>query len=314
MFLNPCLWGFQIIQFAKNIGALKNSGHEFSVDATVFRGEKFQWNLSANLSLVKSKVEKLVAGQDINYVDSDNYNSGNNIIREGESPYALYGFKYWGVNPGNGNPVYYKANGSLVQANINSQAYSVFDPSKPTDISVPSSLGTSDKSILGSILPTYFGALNSNMTYKDFDLGFMFRFSGGNKVHNITRRELLSQGFNNNGTEILGRWQSATNPGDGWTPRLRDDRETIININQASTRFVENGDYIKLDNITLGYNLPKPVLEKIGLEKFRFFIQGQNLLIITDYKGLDPESEIMGNDFNGTPRSKIFTIGLNMGF
>jgi TonB-linked SusC/RagA family outer membrane protein len=310
----PLSLGVPNNSIAKNIGSLKNSGHEFSVDATAFRNENFQWTLSANLSLVKSEVEKLVNGQDINYVDSDNYNSGNNLLREGESPYALFGFKYWGVNPGNGNPVYYKANGTLVQGDIASQAYSVFDPNKPTDMSVASTLTSSDKSILGGILPTYFGALNSNMTYKDFDLGFMFRFSGGNKVHNITRRELLSQGFNNNGTEILGRWQSASNPGDGWTPRLQDDRETMININQASSRFVENGDYIKLDNITLGYNLPKPVLEKIGLEKLRFFVQGQNLLIISDYKGLDPEMEIMGNDFNGTPRSKIFTIGLNMGF
>jgi TonB-linked SusC/RagA family outer membrane protein len=299
---------------AKNIGSLKNSGHEFSVDATAFRNENFEWTLSANLSLVKARVEKLVNGQEINFVDADNFNSGNNLLREGESPYTLYGFKYWGVNPGNGNPVYYKADGSLVQGDINTQAYRVFNPNNPTDVSVASSLSTSDKSILGSVLPTYFGALNSNMRYKDFDLGFMFRFSGGNKIHNSTRRDALTMNFNNNSTEILGRWQSTANPGDGWTPRLRDDREAVININQASTRFVEDADYIKLDNVTLGYNLPKPVLEKIGLEKFRFFVQGQNLLIITDYKGLDPEMEINGIDLNGTPRSRIFTVGLNVGF
>ena len=90
--------------------------------------------------------------------------------------------------------------------------------------------------------------------------------------------------------------------------------ERWYNINQASSRFVEKGDYIKLDNITLGYNLPKSVLDKVGLEKFRLFVQGQNLLIITDYKGLDPEMEVLGNDYNGTPRSRIFSIGLNVGF
>ncbi|MES2853365.1 MAG: TonB-dependent receptor [Bacteroidota bacterium] len=299
---------------SQNIGSLKNSGHEISVEASPFKSENFEWTLTANLSLVKSKVNTLVNGQDINYVDADNFNTGNNILREGESPYALYGFKYWGVNPANGNPVYYKADGSLVQGNIDTQAYRVFDPNNPSDISVASSLSTSDKSILGSVLPTYFGAFNSNMRYKDFDLGFMFRFSGGNKIHNSTRRDALTMNFNNNSTEILGRWQSAANPGDGWTPRLRDDRETFINLNQASTRFVEDGDYIKLDNVTLGYNLPKPVLEKIGVDKFRFFVQGQNLLIITDYKGLDPEMEITGIDLNGTPRSRVFTIGLNVGF
>ena len=293
---------------------MKNSGHEFSVEATAFKNENFEWTLSANLSLVKSKVEKLVNGQDINFVDSDTYNTGNNLLREGESPYVLYGFSYWGVNPANGNPVFNKGDGTLVQGDINTQAYRKFDPVNPTDVSIASSLGAADKKVLGNVLPTYFGAFNSNMAYKNFDLGFMFRFSGGNKINNLTRRELLSQGFNNNGTEILGRWQSIDNPGDGWTPRLRDDRETIININQASSRFVEKGDYIKLDNITLGYNLPKSVLDKVGLEKFRLFVQGQNLLIITDYKGLDPEMEVLGNDYNGTPRSRIFSIGLNVGF
>jgi TonB-linked SusC/RagA family outer membrane protein len=298
----------------KNIGALQNSGHEFSVDATVIKNKDFEWSLSANLSLVKSEVKKLVNGQDINYVDTDNSNSGNNLLREGESPYSLFGFKYWGVNAANGNPVYYKADGSLVQGEIASQTYKVFNPNNPTDVSVNApALSSSDKRVLGNVLPTYFGALNSNMRYKDFDLGFMFRFSGGNKIHNSTRRDMLNQLFVNNGTEILGRWQSAANPGDGWTPKLAFDRESFININQASTRFVEKGDYIKLDNVTLGYNLPKSVLDRIGLEKCRFFIQGQNLLIITNYKGLDPEMEITGIDLNGTPRSRIFTVGLNVG-
>jgi len=310
----PLSLGIPENYISQNIGSLKNSGHEFSIEASVVKNQNFEWTVSTNLSLVKSKVDKLVNGQDINFVDANSYNTGNNLLREGESPYVIYGFNYWGVNPANGNPVFTKGDGTLVQGNIDTQAYRVFDVANPTDVSKTSSLGAADKKVLGNILPTYFGAFNSNMVYKDFDLGFMFRFSGGNKINNLTRRELLSQGFNNNGTEILGRWQSVDNPGDGWTPRLRDDRETTININQASSRFVEKGDYIKLDNITLGYNLPKSVLDKVGLEKFRLFVQGQNLLIITDYKGLDPEMEVLGNDYNGTPRSRIFSVGLNVGF
>ena len=310
----PLSLGIPENYISKNVGSLKNSGHEFSVEASAIRNKNFEWTVSANLSLVKSEVETLVNGQDINFVDANSYNTGNNLLREGESPYVLYGFDYYGVNPANGNPVFTKGNGTLVQGDINTQAYRVFDPANPTDVSKTSSLGAADKVVLGKILPTYFGAFNSNMNYKNFDLGFMFRFSGGNKINNLTRRELLSQGFNNNGTEILGRWQSVTNPGDGWTPRLRDDRETTININQASSRFVEKGDYIKLDNVTLGYNLPKSIVEKVGVDKFRLFVQGQNLLIITDYKGLDPEMEVLGNDYNGTPRSRVFSVGLNVGF
>lgn len=291
---------------AKNIGSLKNTGHEFSADLTAFNTPNFKWNINANISFAKSKVIKLVNSQDIL--------SGDNLLREGESPFAIYGFKYFGVNAANGNPVYYKADGSLVQGNIDTQAYRVYDPANPADISVASSLSSADKSVIGNVLPTYFGSIINNMSYKNFDLTFMFRFSGGNQIFNATRREGLGQNFNNNSTEILGRWQSAANPGDGWTPRLRDDRETFININQASTRFLEDADFIKLDNITLGYSLDKGVTEKIGLDKLRFYIQGQNLWTITKYKGLDPEMEIRGVDLNGTPRSTVFTLGLNVGF
>jgi hypothetical protein len=151
------------------------------------------------------------------------------------------------------------------------------------------------------------------MSYKDFDLTFLVRFSGGNKLFNSTRRELLTQNLNNNSTEILGRWQSAANPGDGWTPRLWASANTTVNnTSNASTRFVENGDFISLDNITLGYNMPKSILEKVKLQSIRFFIQAQNMLIITDYKGLNPEMETFGVDLNGTPRSKILSLGVNV--
>ncbi len=113
-----------------------------------------------------------------------------------------------------------------------------------------------DKFILGNTLPTYYGSVSSNMKYKNIDFGFMFRFSGGNKIFNSTRRELMNQNFNNNGTEILGRWQSVDNPGDGWTPRLYASSNTFTNLSgNASSRFVEKGDFISLDNISIGLSL-----------------------------------------------------------
>jgi TonB-linked SusC/RagA family outer membrane protein len=293
----------------KNIGTMKNSGFEFSLDAPILKNNDFDWNVSVNLSLLENKVQSLVNHQDI--LSTDN----NNILREGESFNALFGYNYWGVNPANGNPVYYKQDGTLVQGNITSGSYRVFDPANPSDISVAGvALNNNDKKILGGILPTYFGAFNSSMSYKNIDFGFMFRFSGGNKIMNTTRRELLSQNFVNNGTEILGRWQSVANPGDGQTPKLSDTSETFINLAHASTRFVEKGDYIKLDNVSLGYSLPKFLLDKLSVDKFRLYVQGQNLLIITKYKGLDPEMERGGVDYNGNPRLSVFTMGLNVSF
>ena len=124
---------------------------------------------------------------------------------------------------------------------------------------------------------------------------------------------MLNQDLNNNSTEILGRWQSAANPGDGWTPRLMAGNGNLINLPSfATTRFVENGDFISLDNVSLGYSLPKSLVEKLKLDKFRIFLQAQNMLIITDYKGINPEMETFGVDLNGTPRAKTISMGLNV--
>jgi TonB-linked SusC/RagA family outer membrane protein len=301
----------------RNVGKMYNKGYEFALTFKAINTQNFTWDLATNLTLSKNKVTALYNGQEIIGGSSTDTNIAPNIIiREGESINSLYGFEYYGVNPANGNPVYYKADGSLVQGNVNNTTYYKFNPANPGAALVDadkSSLTASDKKILGNTLPTYFGSFSSNMKYKSFDLGFMFRFSGGNKIFNSTRRELMNQNFNNNGTEILGRWQSADNPGDGWTPRLYASSNTFTNLSgSASTRFVEKGDFISLDNVSLGYSLPKMLLDKIGVDNFRIFAQAQNIWLISDYKGINPEMETSGVDINGTPRSKVISMGINV--
>ncbi|QOG02244.1 TonB-dependent receptor [Flavobacterium sp. MDT1-60] len=303
-----------------NVGKMYNQGYEFAVSFKAINNANFTWDVSSNLTLTKNVVTGLVNGQDITGGSSsfgtsqDIVNIAPNIIiREGESINSLYGFKYWGVNKANGNPVYYKADGTLVQGNLATTTYTVFDPANPGTTGAAATLANSDKAILGNTLPTYYGSFTSSMKYKNLDLGFMIRFSGGNKIFNATRRELMNQNFNNNGTEILGRWQSVDNPGDGWTPRLYASSNTFTNLSgSASTRFVEDGDFISLDNISLGYTLPKMLMDKIGVDNFRVFAQAQNIWLISDYKGINPEMETNGVDINGTPRSKVISVGINV--
>lgn len=143
----------------------------------------------------------------------------------------------------------------------------------------------------------------------------MARFSGGNKIFNVTRRELLNQDFYNNGTEILGRWQSASNPGDGWTPRLYGTKGSFVNLEGvANSRFVEKGDFVKVDNITLGYSFDKSVIEKVSLSKFRVYAVLQNAIMFTKYTGIDPEMESTGMDYNSVPRQMTFSMGINATF
>ncbi len=296
----------------QNIGSMENKGFELSINGDIIKKEDFSWTLGGNFTTMKNEVLSLVNNQDIFPTIN---NQSSYLIRVGESLRSLYGFRYWGVNKANGNPVYYKADGSLVQGNVATSTYRAFDPSNPGVLGAASTLAEADKTILGSSLPKYFGAINTNLRYKNFDFSAMARFSGGNKIFNVTRREQLSMDFYNNGSEILGRWQNADNPGDGVTPRVWGSKDSFINlVGQASTRFVENGDFVKIDNITLGYSFDKELISTIKLTKLRVYVLAQNAFIITKYKGMDPELESWGMDYNSVPRQRTFSMGINATF
>ncbi len=155
----------------KNIGSMKNWGWEFAAEAYLFRTNDFTWSIDANLTLQDNEVSALYNNLDMIY----NYN----IIRVGESYNAIYGYQYEGVNMANGNPLYRKYDGQIVQANIPTSTYVNYDPANPTNVSVAAAaLGNADKRILGTSLPKYFGAVNTKAMFKGFDVGVMVRFSG----------------------------------------------------------------------------------------------------------------------------------------
>ena len=292
---------------AQNYGKIKNNGIEVEIGGNIIQYKDLTWKTAFNFSTQYSKVVTLV--NDIPY---EHY-----ILREGESMNALWGYHYAGVNMKNGNPMYYKKDGSMVQANIADSKYYVYNPANPTDLSNSSNLVQDDKIILGNSLPTWFGGWDNTVTVKNFDFNIFFRFSGGNKVANVTRRDMLDQGFVNSSTEILGRWQSEINPGDGNVPRLFYGKSAFINMtDQGSSRWIENGDFLKLQNISVGYNFPKELCSLLWVERARVYLQGQNLATFTKYSGLDPEgyTVVPGVDLNGNPQQRTFLIGLNIGF
>jgi TonB-dependent starch-binding outer membrane protein SusC len=291
----------------KNIGALKNWGYEFAAEATLIRNNKLTWSVDANITLAKNEILSLVENQ-TEIVET------YTIIREGESMRSIYGYDYVGVNKANGNPIYRKTDGALVQGNIPTSNYKVYNPDNPGDISQAATLSSvTDKIIFGPSLPTFFGAVNSKLFYAGFDFNVMFRFSGGNYIMNRTRDDLVQHSFTNNSREILGRWKSESEPGDGWTPKLWYQGGNFVNLSgQTNGRFVEKGDFIKLQNIIIGYTLPKSVLQRIGVENLRVFAQGQDMWMGTKYTGIDPEMESGGVDWNGTPRQRVITMGINL--
>lgn len=302
---------------SQNIGRVKGQGFEFTVDAVVARSDKFRWDMSVNLTTQSNEVLALVEDQDILVADPSGVATFN-IVRVGESINSIYGYEYWGVNPANGNPVYVKVDGTLVENELSNGAYYVFDENNPGVQGEASSLSAAtDRQILGTVLPKWFGGWNNNFTFGNFDANIFFRFQGGNVIFNRTRADLLEMGFNNNGTEVLGRWQSPDETGDGQTPKLvLNQSNRVNNPNVATTRFLEKGDFLRLGNISLGYTMPRSLTEKLSIERLRIFVQAQNVLTFTGYTGIDPETNTngFGVDFNGNPQQKVYSFGINLGF
>ncbi|RZL61853.1 MAG: SusC/RagA family TonB-linked outer membrane protein, partial [Pedobacter sp.] len=295
----------------QNVGKMYNKGYEFAVSADIFRDSPFKWNTSFNITFVKNKITQLSNNNsDITYT--------YNVNRVGESIGSLYGYEYAGVNPANGNPLYVKSTGQIIQGNIANQTYYVYDAANPTALTTATTLAASDKKILGQSNPTYYGGLVNTFRYKGFDLNINMVFSGGNKVMNITRQEsLLNQKFLNNGTEILERW---TTPGQVTNvPKVYYGRDAFTNLTSStSSRFVEDGKFIRAQDLVLGYTFPKLFTDKIKLSRLRLYAQVQNAFVITPYSGLDPElnyststNSQAGLDYNTNPKARTFLIGLN---
>lgn len=302
----PPSMGIPDNSISQNIGRLVNWGYEFSGDAVLVMKDRFRWSVDANLTLTKNEILDLVDGADI--VGS------YSIIREGESIRSIYGYDYWGVNPTSGNPVYIGGDGRLIEKDVMSGDETSFDPSNPSATGEPESISSiSDRVVFGPSLPTWYGAVNTSAEFMGFDLGVMFRFSGGNYIFNNTRTDLLNLNFTNNSKEILDRWQSPSNPGDGQVPRLgfQKDFNTMID-GYTMGRFVEKGDFLKIQNIVLGYTIPSEVLNRFGIRAMRVYGQVQDAFIFTNYKGIDPEMESNGVDYNGTPRQRTITFGLSI--
>lgn len=299
----------------QNIGSQRNRGIEITFGGDVIRQKNFNWNLSWNHTNLDNRITSLYS---ISGTPITNIPGTYNLIQVGSSLNILHGYVYAGVNAANGNPMYLKGDGSLVQHNIANGAYYTASSKNEPTLGTQTSLGFSDRKYLGLSLPTYFGGVTNSFRYRNFGFEFMFRYSGGNKVMNITRQEaLLSQNFHNNGVEILNRWTAPGQITD--VPRVRQGQGNNINQNGlAISRFIESGNFVRLQNILFSYNFDGNLLARQTngyIKSLRIFIQGQNMGVWTKYSGLDPENASQaGLDNAITPQLRVVSTGINVGF
>lgn len=300
---------------SQNIGAMVNQGIELRVASKVLQRGDFVWNTDFNYTFMTNEVTRLVQPITGTY----------NRTEEGGPIAQLYGFRWAGVNAANGNPMYFRVvdgNEEIVQYNLVQGAigWRRFDPANPADVSTAAGGPTQD--FLGNTLPRWQGGWSNNFTYKNFDAEIFLRYAGGNYIMNESLRGLLGQGFSNNHVAILNRWTAEGQQTD--IPKLYSGQDQNMWQNSAAnSRFVEKGDFLRVQNIVLGYRVPKTWLNNTfnkAITSARFYAQVQNPFILTGYSGLDPELNqfsgqlSFGVDWNVAPIIRTYSVGLNVGF
>jgi TonB-linked SusC/RagA family outer membrane protein len=260
-----------------NLGKIRNRGIEFSVSAAIIKTRDLTWEFNMNHTYNQARVLALDGNQE-NIV-------GTAINRVGERPNSIFVVRYAGVDPDNGDALYLKADGKT-----------------PTNVYDPN-----DKVITGTYDPPHFGAFGTSVDYKGLQLGVQFNYMAGHYIYNNDRANVENPAYvvSNVSVALLTEWQQ---PGD-----ITDIPSPYSNFELGSTRFTEKGDFLRLRNVFLSYDLPKKLLDRAKINAVRFFIQAQNLKTWTDFKGYDPEVSTGVMQGAQYPQLKTFTFGVNVG-
>lgn len=288
----------------QNIGKLQNRGLELSLKGD-FDFSGFKWAPAFNFSLNRNEVKGLGPNQE-QIID------GNHITMIGESIGNFYGYKVLGVYKSQEDLDKYP---HLNTAKIGTYIYE--------DISGPNGMPDgeitdADRTILGNYNPDYTIGLFNSFSYKNFDLSFMIQCVQGFEIFNSAKTFLLNgEGWGNGAKDLYKNFFSESNPNGKYA---RPSVATADKLYEKSSYMVEDGSFIRFNNITLGYNFPKTSIAKVGLKGLRVYVTAQNPFTITKYSGYNPEVSTNSNaltpgiDYGAYPTNKSLAFGLNINF
>jgi TonB-linked SusC/RagA family outer membrane protein len=275
--------GFSSIQ--TNIGSVKNSGFEFLLDASILNTPDFQWNAGFNISHNNSEILNL--GKDNQFIP------GNNrlVHKVGEHLYSFYLFDYAGVNPANGDALWRNKQGELTN-----------------------SYADANRIIAGSPEPKYTGGFNTKVSFHGLALDVNLEYKTGNLVSIEENRYVNSDGYswgNNSAATQLDYWQK---PGD----IVRNPKPIANNSTNSSgyrsTRWLYDGSYLRIKNISLSYTIPKSVLSNIKVQSLRVYVSAVNLYTFNKVDYFDPERGVDGSGFGIYPQTKKIMGGIEISF
>jgi TonB-linked SusC/RagA family outer membrane protein len=289
----PATTGF--LTQIQNIGEMQNKGIEFVINGDILVS-KFRWSAGINFAANKNEVTALAPGQTL--IDNGG-SEAMNVVLVGEPIGVFYGVEYAGVDPNNGDAIFYVNDGE------NSTTTNDFNAANFV--------------VVGDPNPDFIGGFTNTFSYGNFSLDLNFQGVFGNEVNVNGDHWMASNGsqWDNQIVEMLGSWQQ---PGD--VTDVPQNRLQFSNGDQFRlSRYLTDGSYLRLKTAMLGYQLPKKVISKAKIASLRVYVAGYNLLTFTDYIGWDPEVTTdlyadnvnVGVDFYSAPQPRTIVFGVNLG-
>jgi TonB-dependent starch-binding outer membrane protein SusC len=345
----------------QNLGTVRNNGLEIQLGAQVLNKRDFNWNANFNISFNKNKIIKLGSQDKFTSNSGwfSNNNSDDYLVQVGQSIGTMYGLKvdgFYKTSDFTTTNVYNAQYPGLTWQYVLDPKLAVPSTAVLADYVAPGQIKfrdingdnkitlDSDRTVIGHALPIFTGGFNQTFSYKNFDLSIFMNFSYGNDIYNANKLEFSNQyGVDGNMLSIMnGRWNVIDEKGN--LIQKQTNSTTVIGISpdslsavnagatiwqpiRTTTGFlpmsfaVEDGSFLRINNVTLGYTLPKHILQRAKISNLRVYVTAYNVATITGYSGYDPDVNVKRNnpltpgvDYAAYPRGRTYVAGINLSF
>ena len=268
-----------------NAGSMKNTGVELQLDGDIISNSDMLWTVGVNLAYNRTKILDLAGDEKIEPSNAMHY-----VV--GRSMYSYYLTDYYGVNPSNGEALYRTADGTLTNNAAKARKY-----------------------YAGSPEPKLIGGFNTTFAWKGFSASAFFEFKAGNKVFLVNEWSYL----NSDGSEMTNNQMASSNnywkkPGDNGVQPKPVAGQAVSSDAALSTRWLADGSYLRVKDLTLSYSLQERALRKLKVKGLKFYVSGLNLYCFNDINFWDPEQGVQGLTSGTYPLTKSFVGGIELSF
>ena len=306
----------------QNIGKVRNQGVEISINSINFQNRNFSWTTNFNISFIKNTLEALQDGTDVLLRRTEfnsNFKQYDYIAIVGQSLGMMYGYQFDGVYQTSDFNV--TPDGQMILkpgiTDISDHMGEAVQPGmiKYKDMNGDRKITDEDLTVIGNGMPKWYGGITNTFNIYNVDLSFLLQFNYGNDVYNATR--LFSTQTQDERTNQLAEVK------DRWTPSHASNKvpsATGYKKYDIDSRYIEDGSFLRLKNITLGYTFPDKWTNKVHISRLRVYASAQNLFCLTNYSGYDPEVNMKNSplmqsfDWGAYPKSRAFILGIEINF